>query len=196
MPSKPNLSEELPSSGPVKLLVLLEDFTGWERGGGWGDTDFFFSHRNDFEKIAVVGNPKWEAQVLAFTGAGLRKGPVRMFSETSRVRGARLARGVRYVAAIIQHHDMKTKQVIEAAHQLVQTLPRHEREEVPAQGCRSGRHGRTEVRRTRRRRRRRCRRAWRRSRNCRTCFTRRIAGRCCSSSRRWMRRGRTGRSST
>ena len=44
-----------------------------------GDTDFFFSHRNDFEKIAVVGNPRWEAQVLAFTGAGLRKGPVKFF---------------------------------------------------------------------------------------------------------------------
>ena len=48
----------------------------------WGDTDFFFSHRNDFEKIAVVGNPRWEAQVLAFTGAGLRKGPVKFFPET------------------------------------------------------------------------------------------------------------------
>ena len=69
-------------AGSVKLLVLLENFTGWERSQGWGDTDFFFSHRNDFEKIAVVGNPRWEAQVLAFTGAGLRKGPVKFFPET------------------------------------------------------------------------------------------------------------------
>src|SRR5205823_10317662 len=44
-------------AGTVKLLVLLENFSGWERGEQWGDTDFFFSHRNDFEKIAVVGNP-------------------------------------------------------------------------------------------------------------------------------------------
>ena len=41
-----------------------------------------FSHRIDFEKIAVVGNPRWEAQVLAFTGTGLRKGPVKFFPET------------------------------------------------------------------------------------------------------------------
>jgi hypothetical protein len=68
--------------GPVKLLVLLENFTGWERTEEWGNTDFFFDHRNDFKKIAVVGNPQWEAQVLAFTGAGLRKGPVKMFPET------------------------------------------------------------------------------------------------------------------
>ena len=69
-------------AGPIKLLVLLENFTGWERNEEWGDTDFFFEHRNDFEKIAIVGNPSWEAQVLAFTGAGLRKGPVKMFPET------------------------------------------------------------------------------------------------------------------
>jgi hypothetical protein len=75
--------EKIAGAGTVKLLVLLENFTGWERNEAWGDTDFFFSHRNDFEKIAVVGDPRWEAQVLAFTGAGLRKGPVKFFPETS-----------------------------------------------------------------------------------------------------------------
>jgi len=67
---------------PVQLLVILKDFTGWERTEDWGDTDFFFSHRDDFGKIAVVGQPSWEAQVLAFTGAGIRKGPVKYFPET------------------------------------------------------------------------------------------------------------------
>ena len=74
--------EIITGAGAVKLLVLLENFTGWERDEAWGDTEFFFSHRNDFEKIAVVGSPRWEAQVLAFTGAGLRKGPVKFFPET------------------------------------------------------------------------------------------------------------------
>jgi hypothetical protein len=69
-------------AGPVKLLVVMEGFTGWERGAAWDDTEFFFSHRNDFEKIAVVGDPRWEAEVMAFTGAGLRKGPVKFFPET------------------------------------------------------------------------------------------------------------------
>ena len=73
----------LPPKAAQVLLVLLENFTGWERSEAWGDTDFFFSHRDDFEKIAVVGNPRWEAQVLAFTGAGLRKGPVKFFPETA-----------------------------------------------------------------------------------------------------------------
>jgi len=76
-------AREIAARGPVRLLVLLKNFIGWERGEQWGDTDFFFSHRNDFEKIAVVGPPRWEAQILAFTGAGLRKGPVKFFSETN-----------------------------------------------------------------------------------------------------------------
>ena len=74
--------QKIAGAGTVKLLVLLENFAGWERGEQWGDTDFFFSHRDDFEKIAVVGHPGWEAPVLAFTGAGLRKGPVKFFPET------------------------------------------------------------------------------------------------------------------
>jgi len=78
--------EKIAGAGTVKLLVLLENFTGWERGEQWGDTDFFFRHRNDFEKIAVVGHTRWEAQVL-FTGAGLRKGPVTFFPETEESKG-------------------------------------------------------------------------------------------------------------
>jgi len=74
---------EIAARGPVRLLVLLKNFLGWERNEAWGDTDFFFSHRNDFEKIAVVGPSCWEAQILAFTGAGLRKGPVKFFRESA-----------------------------------------------------------------------------------------------------------------
>jgi hypothetical protein len=67
---------------PVHLLVVLEEFTGWERSEAWADTEFFYSHQGDFGKIAVVGPPHWEAEVLAFTGAGIRQGPVKLFPET------------------------------------------------------------------------------------------------------------------
>lgn len=77
-----DFSQHLAPAGPIKLLVQLEGFTGWERGADWADTDFFFSHRDDIERIALVGDPRWEAEVLAFSGAGLRKGPVKFFPET------------------------------------------------------------------------------------------------------------------
>jgi len=76
------LVTKIAGAGPVRLLVLLENFTGWERGAEWGDTDFFFSHGNDLERIAAVGDPRWEAKIMAFAGAAFRKGPVKFFPET------------------------------------------------------------------------------------------------------------------
>ena len=71
----------LADAGSIKVLVHLKEFTGWEQSAAWDDTDFFFSHGDQIEKIAVVGDSRWEAQMLVFTGAGLRKAPVKFFSE-------------------------------------------------------------------------------------------------------------------
>ena len=63
----------------VKVLVIVEDFKGWERGADWGDVGFFFEHDHQIEKIAIVSDPKWEVQTLAFAGAGVRRGQVKFF---------------------------------------------------------------------------------------------------------------------
>ncbi|MEI7903144.1 MAG: STAS/SEC14 domain-containing protein [bacterium] len=63
------------------LLILQDDFLGWERAGNWGDVDFFAQYGDHIVKIAVVGDTQWEAQVLAFLGAGSRKGEVRFFHQ-------------------------------------------------------------------------------------------------------------------
>ena len=47
------------ATGKVKLLLLLEDFTGWEPGEQWSDVSFFFKHDPDIERIAVVGESRW-----------------------------------------------------------------------------------------------------------------------------------------
>jgi hypothetical protein len=38
-------------------------------------------HCDRIEKIAIVGKPKWETRMLMFTGAGLRRAPVRYFTQ-------------------------------------------------------------------------------------------------------------------
>jgi hypothetical protein len=76
-------AQYLADAGAIRLLVLLKNFTGWEKNAAWDDTNFFFSHGDKLEKIAVVGNSRWEAEVLAFMGAGIRKGPVKFFPETA-----------------------------------------------------------------------------------------------------------------
>ena len=77
------LAAEANQWGPetrVKVLVILEDFKGWERCADWGDVTFFFSHDHQIEKIAIVADPRWETGATVFAGTGLRQGQVKFFS--------------------------------------------------------------------------------------------------------------------
>ena len=56
----PQLEELLKNYDKVRFLYYLDDnFTGWEMGAKWEDAKFGVRHKNDFDKIAVVGGPKW-----------------------------------------------------------------------------------------------------------------------------------------
>ncbi len=63
----------------VKVLVMMEDFKGWERGADWGDVSFMLEHDKQIDKIAIVADPKWETDSLTFLGAGFRQGQVKFF---------------------------------------------------------------------------------------------------------------------
>ena len=65
-----------------RILAILEDFDGWEKGADWNDLDFMLSHGNEIAKIAIVGEPRWEPEALAFAGAGFRSAPVKFFPPT------------------------------------------------------------------------------------------------------------------
>ena len=62
-----------------RLLVIFENFEGWERGADWNDLDFMISHGGKISKIAIVAEPRWETLALAFAGAGVRRAPVKFF---------------------------------------------------------------------------------------------------------------------
>lgn len=62
-----------------RVLAILENFAGWEKGADWNDLDFMLSHGNEIAKIAIVGDPRWEPEALAFAGAGFRRAPVKFF---------------------------------------------------------------------------------------------------------------------
>ena len=56
----PKINQLIEEYGKVSVVVLLaENFSGWEIGAAWDDAVFGIQHRNDFEKMAVVGGPKW-----------------------------------------------------------------------------------------------------------------------------------------
>lgn len=56
----PKINQLIEEYGKVSVVVFLaENFSGWEIGAAWDDAVFGIQHRNDFEKMAVVGGPKW-----------------------------------------------------------------------------------------------------------------------------------------
>ncbi|MCP4177870.1 MAG: STAS/SEC14 domain-containing protein [bacterium] len=56
----PALNKLLEEYKKIRIVFYLaEGFRGWELGAAWDDAKFGFKHRNDMEKIAVVGGPKW-----------------------------------------------------------------------------------------------------------------------------------------
>lgn len=65
--------------GAVRVLILSEDFQGWESQGDWGD--LWFQDENDqyIAKLAIVGEKKWEELSLLFTAKGMRPFPIEYF---------------------------------------------------------------------------------------------------------------------
>ena len=78
-------------SGKVRTLIHLENFAGWEPSDQWGDVSFFFRHDQDIERIAVVGDPRWQDEMQVFLFADYRQAETRFFAETDLGPGARLA---------------------------------------------------------------------------------------------------------
>lgn len=74
--------------GRWRVLVLTENFSGWERGGTWDD----FSVQSEIDagiaKMAIVGERKWADLALLFTAKGLRTFPIEYF-EPAQLDGAR-----------------------------------------------------------------------------------------------------------
>ena len=74
------LARKIDMGSKPRLLVILENFEGWEGGADWGkDLDFLFLHSAKISKIAIVAESRWETLALAFAGAGVRRAPVKFF---------------------------------------------------------------------------------------------------------------------
>ena len=67
------------SSGKIRVLVLAQDFAGWEKGGQWSDFSFQQAHDDDIARMAIVGEEQWKDLTLLFTSQGLRPFPIEYF---------------------------------------------------------------------------------------------------------------------
>ncbi len=56
----PELQKLIEVYGKVRCLYFMDsEFDGWTLGAVWDDAKFGIRHKDDFEKCAIVGGPKW-----------------------------------------------------------------------------------------------------------------------------------------
>jgi hypothetical protein len=65
-----------------RVLALTENFSGWEPGGEWNDFAAQSEIDARIEKMAIVGERRWEELALIFTAKGLRPFPIEYFEPT------------------------------------------------------------------------------------------------------------------
>jgi hypothetical protein len=82
--------------GKASVLAVVEDFVGWEKGGDWGDLSLQMDVDPHIEKMAIVGERRWEELALIFVAKGLRSFPIEYFqpAELDRARAWLVSKGL------------------------------------------------------------------------------------------------------
>jgi hypothetical protein len=72
----PSVEKLVKEHGKIRMLVEMHDFHGWTAGALWQDIKFDARHFKDMERIAMVGEKKWQHGMSVFcapfTGAKIR----------------------------------------------------------------------------------------------------------------------------
>jgi hypothetical protein len=72
----PRIEELIHAEGKLSILFDMEDFYGWDMGAAWEDTKFALHHFHDIERLAIVGDKRWQKAMTwvcrPFTRAQLR----------------------------------------------------------------------------------------------------------------------------
>ena len=72
----PEVDRLVEKHGKISILFDMRDFHGWKLAAVWEDTKFAARHFRDLDKIAMVGEKKWEEWMAKvcnpFTSARIR----------------------------------------------------------------------------------------------------------------------------
>ncbi len=80
VPMIKNAMESLPQQ-KMRMVVDMTELEGWELRAAWDDFKFGMEFRNDFEKLAVIGNRSWEHYATKIAG-WMIGGEVRYFENS------------------------------------------------------------------------------------------------------------------
>lgn len=56
----PAIEDVIKQTGKTRILAFFCDFHGWDLHAAWDDLKFGTKHMSDIERIAMVGDKRWE----------------------------------------------------------------------------------------------------------------------------------------
>jgi len=56
----PKVEQLIKHFGKIRILFEMKDFHGWDASALWQDIKFDIRHFKDIERLALVGDKKWE----------------------------------------------------------------------------------------------------------------------------------------
>jgi hypothetical protein len=62
----PEVERLIGQHGKIRVLFDMHGFRGWSAGALWEDIKFDVKHFRDIERLAIVGERRWEAGMAAF----------------------------------------------------------------------------------------------------------------------------------
>jgi SpoIIAA-like len=62
----PIVDQQIKQFGKIRVLFMMDDFHGWTAGALWEDMKFDLKHWRDIERLAIVGESKWEKGMATF----------------------------------------------------------------------------------------------------------------------------------
>lgn len=68
--------------GKLNVLFDMTHFSGWDAAAFWEDIKFDFKHFSDIDRLAIVGEEKWQ-QVMAMFCKPFTKAKIRYFDHAN-----------------------------------------------------------------------------------------------------------------
>jgi hypothetical protein len=62
----PEVEKAVEKHDKVRMLVRMQDFHGWTMSALWEDIKFDLRHFADIERLALVGDKRWESGMAVF----------------------------------------------------------------------------------------------------------------------------------
>jgi hypothetical protein len=62
----PEIETIVKEQGKIRVLFEMHDFHGWQASALWEDIKFDLKHFADIERLAIVGEKRWEQGMAAF----------------------------------------------------------------------------------------------------------------------------------